>query len=73
MYNKKHVNINSKGENVMENYNIRLATESDCMELSKLKHKIWNTTYRGIYPDEKIDNFDYEKNKNTFMKKWVEK
>ena len=53
----------------MENvYNIRLATENDCEELSKLKHEVWNETYRGIYPDEKIDKFDYEKNKNTFIK-----
>lgn len=31
----------------MENgYNIRLATENDCEELSKLKHEVWNETYR---------------------------
>lgn len=51
----------------MEDYNIRLATENDCYELSKLKHEVWNTTYRGIYPDEKIDNFDFGKNKNKFV------
>lgn len=50
------------------NYIIRLATEGDCSELSRLKHEVWDTTYRGIYPDEKIDNFDYDKNKNTFIK-----
>ena len=49
------------------NYNIRLSTEEDCDELSKLKHDIWETTYRGIYPDDKIDNFDYDKNKNSFI------
>ena len=48
-------------------YLIRLATESDCEKLSKLKHDVWNETYRGIYSDEKIDNFDYEKNKNKFL------
>lgn len=51
-----------------EDYSIRFATENDCEELSKLKHDVWNETYRGIYPDEKIDNFDYEANKNTFIK-----
>lgn len=49
------------------NYNIRLANENDCNELSRLKHEVWETTYRGIYPDDKIDNFDYEKNKNSFI------
>ena len=48
-------------------YDIRLATISDCLELSKLKHDVWNETYRGIYSDEKIDNFDYEKNKDKFV------
>ena len=28
-------------------------------ELSELRRKVWATTYRGIYPDEIIDNFDY--------------
>lgn len=51
----------------MEEYIIRLATENDCEELSYLKHQVWDETYRGIYPDEKIDKFDYEKNKNSFI------
>ena len=50
------------------NYIIRLAKESDCLELSKVKHKVWQTTYRNIYSDDKIDNFDYEKNYNSFKK-----
>ncbi len=50
------------------NYIIRLAKEEDAEELSKLKHEVWNTTYRGIYADELIDNFDYEKHKNKFLK-----
>lgn len=49
-------------------YIIRLATENDCNQLSILKHNVWETTYRGIYPDEKIDNYDYEENKNKFIK-----
>lgn len=48
-------------------YKIRLAIENDCQELSKLKHTVWQTTYRGIYSDGKIDDFDFEKNKNKFM------
>ena len=51
----------------MEEYIIRFATEEDCEELSYLKHTVWDETYRGIYPDEKIDNFDFEKNKNKFI------
>lgn len=50
------------------NYIIRLAVENDCKELSKLKKLVWETTYRGIYPDEKLDNYDYEKNEETFRK-----
>ncbi len=49
-------------------YTIRKATLDDCEELSRLKHVLWDQTYRGIYSDEKIDEFDYEKHKNKFMK-----
>ena len=57
------------GENRIKvcDFSIRLATENDCHELSELKYDVWNTTYRGIYSDGKIDNFDFEKNKNKFM------
>ena len=48
-------------------YIIRLATEKDCVELSRLKQRVWNETYRGIYSDEKIDNYDYEKNRIKFL------
>ena len=48
-------------------YIIRLATEEDCMELSKLKQKVREETYRGIYDDEMIDNFDLLKNKDKFL------
>ena len=50
------------------NYIIRLASEKDCNELSKVKHNVWETTYRGIYPDDKIDNFDYERHATSFKK-----
>lgn len=49
------------------NYIIRLATIDDCNNLSKLKHDVWEETYRGIYSDDKIDNYDYERNTNRFM------
>ena len=48
-------------------YIIRLATEKDCVELSRLKQHVWNETYRGIYSDEKIDNYDFEKNREKFL------
>ena len=49
------------------NYTIRVANKDDCKELSKLKHHVWCETYRGIYSDEKIDNFDYLKNSDKFL------
>ena len=49
------------------NYIIRLAKEKDCAELSELKQHVWNETYRGIYSDKKIDNYDYEKNREKFL------
>lgn len=48
-------------------YKIRLATKDDVSELSKLKHDVWETTYRGIYSDSKIDNYDYKKNEDKFL------
>ncbi len=37
--------------------------------LSEMRRKVWLTTYRGIYPDKLLDEFDYEfhDNKNLFM------
>ena len=28
--------------------------------LSEFRRKVWLSTYRGIYPDELLDNFDYD-------------
>lgn len=38
-------------------------------ELSECRRKVWLTTYRGIYPDKMLDEFDYEfhDNKNLRM------
>ena len=40
--------------------NLIAARENDAKIIAELKHTIWCTTYRGIYSDEIIDNFDYE-------------
>jgi len=47
-------------------YNIRLASIDDCKRLSILKQEVWDETYRGIYSDDKIDNFDFIKNEEKF-------
>lgn len=33
------------------------AAKEDVPEIIALRHQIWGTTYRGIYPDDMIDNF----------------
>ena len=42
----------------MNNFEIRKAIYSDCHDLSILKREIWETTYRGIYPNGKLDNYE---------------
>ena len=54
---------------IVPDYNIRLAKTSDSMELSKLKHTVWNTTYKGIYSDERLNNYDFELHKDKFDKR----
>ena len=34
------------------------ATYDDLPTLASTRQKVWATTYRGIYPDAMIDNFD---------------
>ena len=36
------------------------ANTGDAATISSLRQRIWDTTYRGIYPDAVIDDFDYE-------------
>ena len=36
------------------------AKASDAAAISALRHRIWDTTYRGIYPDAAIDDFNYD-------------
>lgn len=46
---------------------IRKAAVSDCRRLSVLKREVWETTYRGIYPDEMLDRYDYLKHEEKFQ------
>lgn len=50
----------------IKNIKIIPAKIADCRKLSYLKREIWKTTYRGLYPDEKLDNYDYEENTKKF-------
>lgn len=45
---------------------IRIATYEDCRDLSILKRIVWETTYRGIYPNEKLDKYNIDLNENKF-------
>lgn len=47
-------------------YKIRLAKVEDCKSISIVKRKVWETTYRGIYPDEKIDSYNYKEQEEMF-------
>lgn len=42
-----------------------------CDELAKLKLEIWESTYRGIYPNTKFDNYNYDTESSKF-KKWIQ-
>lgn len=44
----------------------RKATAEDCLALSELKKAVWNTTYKGIYPQERLDGYDVKKNEEIF-------
>ena len=46
-----------------------LADENGARIISELRHEIWNTTYRGIYSDERIDNYDYEEHRQRDLKR----
>lgn len=49
------------------NYKIRIATKEDIKKLAILRQKVWDETYRGIYSDDIIDNYDYEEAKKYFQ------
>ena len=44
------------------------ADSSHLIELSKVKHSAWLTTYRGIYDDDKLDNYDVLEHAKKFEK-----
>lgn len=44
------------------------AEEKHLIELSKVKRSAWCSTYRGIYPDEKLDNYDILEHAEKFRK-----
>ena len=52
----------------MNDITYRIAITKDCYAIAKLKGEVRNTTYRGIYSDEALDNYDIERNKQTFEK-----
>lgn len=45
---------------------VRRAREDDCEKIARVKRAVWETTYRGIYPDEKIDGFDFSAQAEKF-------
>lgn len=47
-------------------YKIRLAKIEDCKIIAKVKLKTWETTYRGIYPNEKFDNYNFKEQEEMF-------
>ena len=50
----------------MKDVIFRKATIEDCRALSELKRDVWITTYSGIYPQEKLDGYDVDKNESIF-------
>ncbi|CQR74238.1 GNAT family N-acetyltransferase [Sporomusa ovata] len=39
----------------------RVALEKDAQTITEIRQKAWNTTYRGIYPDEIIDQYNFDR------------
>jgi len=52
----------------MPNIIITNAKNSDCKGLSYIKHEVWLTTYKGIYSDDKLNNYDYKEHEKKFLK-----
>lgn len=46
-----------------------LANEDTAKIISELRHEICGTTYRGIYSDGRIDNYDYEEHRQRDLKR----
>lgn len=45
---------------------IREATDKDIPEIARIHVDTWRTTYRGILPDDVLENLSYEKRKNSW-------
>ena len=45
------------------------AKAGDAAAVSTLRQRIWDTTYRGVYPDEVIDDFDHDWHRQRDLKK----
>ena len=45
------------------------AEAGDAAAIGTLRQRIWGTTYRGIYPDAVIDDFDYDWHRQRDLKK----
>lgn len=43
------------------------ASDKMCEELASVKRQVWETTYRGIYPNDKFDNFNIENEYKKFL------
>ena len=51
------------------NVDFILAKADDAVTISMLRQRIWDTTYRGIYPDAVIDDFNYDWHQERDLKK----
>ena len=47
---------------------IVLAEFDMCMEIASVKRQVWESSYRGIYPDCKFDDFSFEKESAKFAR-----
>lgn len=47
---------------------VRRAREDDCDTIARVKRAVWETTYRGVYPEEKLDGFDIPVQAEKFRK-----
>ena len=56
-------------EKMMNNIVFVPAKASDAATISTLRQRIWDTTYRGVYPDAVIDDFDYDWHQQCDLKK----
>lgn len=50
----------------MKHIAYRKAQINDCLAIATLKGVVWNTTYKGIYSDESLVNYDIPKNQKIF-------